>query len=1088
MQKLLSLLLTLFLFAGAVSAQQTQTLPQKVEVKPRSDDRADDSLRVWGGICAGGDPCTVIVDTTGVLSVAAAIADGSIDFDKFKDEGCADNEVIGWDEDTTSYVCMTVSTLGGLTATGGPYTITGAWTFTPASVGGVVFGNTISPAQLIHIYNSAGSGGLRIQGNGGAWDLLSATNFTIGDTDIGTALTIYNTTNNVETSANLTVGGTLSVTGVVAALSTISDDLVPTTGNGYDLGSYVADRRWRDLYVSNIDAAVFRVSTITTVGGQLWVVPDTGITGNDIDATQTTIDLGVATLPATVSLPATLLIKGRSTAGTYNTEYIRVESLNSGTTWNVCRDQADGTGGCGNTGYAWSAGQPWVLLGNEGHGRLELNTNTNKPQIALVKQGSAYNTSTVFGAFGSLTGVSMGSMGTGNKIGLAIGSTTNYLKYQTPDVGGTTGETDDDKLIVQGTVRATAGWFGTSATAGVRVDADGLTLLGTNTGRISGGKTTLADNTGGFWLGTDGSSGWDFKVGDADDYLHWDDSLNTLTIRGVLNADDLTAGTIAAGRITAASIEAGDIVSGDIDAITITGSTLQTAASCGTANTTCTKMDSTGILWYGQGVGAPYLGVSATSTRHAYNLYGTSNTFLTIGTSSVGMSGLTFAATHGYGSLVPGVAAAGITWPGANASRMTGIVATEEGALLVQGAGGSGTNLTLRGAKDSAVSHDSTITLQGGTGGDITITPYDDINLDGHTLVNATLWIGYNQTADPGYPWISSTDGENLAINSSANPLYINNNSAQPIYHYGDGYTYLHKFGGPNIIQWRDTSGAAAPAFTTRSAGTRMVLYPEISGSSVDYGFGIESNTMWASVPTTSKTFTWYGGTTSLMSLQNSGGSNAELLLRGRSGISANGTYGVILTLQRSTGTANTPGMILWNSADNAFNFMWVDDSDQLRIGAAPEGDGSPANTDGTVVGTQTSQLEIKNILAEQEASTGDALELVLKTRVFDFTYKNGSYNGETFTGIVTNYSPWFGMDGGRVLNNVNALGLMVLSVQNLQQQIVELEAELNDLKVKVKDKKDPKPATDISKKTKPDKTIPPIPIAPPPPVVVGGV
>jgi uncharacterized small protein (DUF1192 family) len=113
---------------------------------------------------------------------------------------------------------------------------------------------------------------------------------------------------------------------------------------------------------------------------------------------------------------------------------------------------------------------------------------------------------------------------------------------------------------------------------------------------------------------------------------------------------------------------------------------------------------------------------------------------------------------------------------------------------------------------------------------------------------------------------------------------------------------------------------------------------------------------------------------------------------------------------------------------------------------------------------------------------------LVLKTRVFDFTYKNGSYNGETFTGIVTNYSPWFGMDGGRVLNNVNALGLMVLSVQNLQQQIVELEAELNDLKVKVKDKKDPKPATDISKKTKPDKTIPPIPIAPPPPVVVGGV
>lgn len=58
------------------------------------------------------------------------------------------------------------------------------------------------------------------------------------------------------------------------------------------------------------------------------------------------------------------------------------------------------------------------------------------------------------------------------------------------------------------------------------------------------------------------------------------------------------------------------------------------------------------------------------------------------------------------------------------------------------------------------------------------------------------------------------------------------------------------------------TSGVAAPAFTTRSAGAKVVLYPGIGASSADYAIGIESGTLWFGVPVTANEFKWYGGTT----------------------------------------------------------------------------------------------------------------------------------------------------------------------------------------------------------------------------------
>jgi hypothetical protein len=72
---------------------------------------------------------------------------------------------------------------------------------------------------------------------------------------------------------------------------------------------------------------------------------------------------------------------------------------------------------------------------------------------------------------------------------------------------------------------------------------------------------------------------------------------------------------------------------------------------------------------------------------------------------------------------------------------------------------------------------------------------------------------------------------------------------------------------------WIDfgTTGSAAPAFTTRSAGAKIVLNNAISASAADYAFGIETSTLWSGVPTTSQSFRWYGGTTLAATLTGAG-------------------------------------------------------------------------------------------------------------------------------------------------------------------------------------------------------------------------
>jgi hypothetical protein len=97
-----------------------------------------------------------------------------------------------------------------------------------------------------------------------------------------------------------------------------------------------------------------------------------------------------------------------------------------------------------------------------------------------------------------------------------------------------------------------------------------------------------------------------------------------------------------------------------------------------------------------------------------------------------------------------------------------------------------------------------------------------------------------------------------------------------------------------NIVNF-NTGGVAAPTFTTRSTGTKIVLFPNVSGSSVDYGFGIENNTLWSSVSGSGQQFKWYAGTTNIATLSGTGDLNiagittSKILVASKLGYSTDG-------------------------------------------------------------------------------------------------------------------------------------------------------------------------------------------------------
>ena len=167
------------------------------------------------------------------------------------------------------------------------------------------------------------------------------------------------------------------------AVTTVSSDLIPGLTDTYDLGS--SQKLWRKGYLSEMDAVLFAESTIALVGGWFIIGHDQGSLPADVAAADTTIDFGEAMIPNDfLEFRAALKV-----------EYIKVLTLVGGTTYNVTRN-LDGTGA-----NDWPAGTPYLVLGNTGDGRIELNA-YDTPRISMVTQGATYNAQTELLRIGDL--------------------------------------------------------------------------------------------------------------------------------------------------------------------------------------------------------------------------------------------------------------------------------------------------------------------------------------------------------------------------------------------------------------------------------------------------------------------------------------------------------------------------------------------------------------------------------------------------------------------------------------------------------------------------------------------------------------
>jgi hypothetical protein len=118
----------------------------------------------------------------------------------------------------------------------------------------------------------------------------------------------------------------------------------------------------------------------------------------------------------------------------------------------------------------------------------------------------------------------------------------------------------------------------------------------------------------------------------------------------------------------------------------------------------------------------------------------------------------------------------------------------------------------------------------------------------------------------------------------------------------GNGLAQIYLNGATlNRIDYNQ-NGTGAPTFTTRSSGTKIVLYPNIGAAAADYAVGIEGGGLWTAVPTTSNQFKWYAGTTQVAAL----GGGGNLSVTGT--VTAASVVGGVMTGSSLSVTGNVTG------------------------------------------------------------------------------------------------------------------------------------------------------------------------------------
>lgn len=304
-----------------------------------------------------------------------------------------------------------------------------------------------------------------------------------------------------------------------------------------------------------------------------------------------------------------------------------------------------------------------------------------------------------------------------------------------------------------------------------------------------------------------------------------------------------------------------------------------------------------------------------------------------------------------------------------NITNATPATSITTGALVV--AGGIGTSgpsfwggvQTITNATASSNATNGSLTTAGGVG------IGQNLNVAGNTAISGALSIVGNLSVSSGTVNFSNTVDSTSSTSGAvtiaggvgiAQSLFVGspNNSTTStsgalVITGGLGIGMDMSIGGKialsgtNPYMRFNNSGLAAPSFTTRSIGTKIIYFSSLSDTAADFATGMDSNALWHSVPTNTAThsFRWYGGPTMTMQLD------------GRGTLTLNGT---------DDSVSSTTGTLIVNGGTGIKNSCYVGGS--LNIGGTTFLNGAvTANTNVTAAGI----LSVTNATNSSTATNG---------------------------------------------------------------------------------------------------------------------
>jgi hypothetical protein len=262
-----------------------------------------------------------------------------------------------------------------------------------------------------------------------------------------------------------------------------------------------------------------------------------------------------------------------------------------------------------------------------------------------------------------------------------------------------------------------------------------------------------------------------------------------------------------------------------------------------------------------------------------------SNTTIHIGSSATGQTYLsagTSASTNGY-SYLQSVKTAGTAYGDLifnNSGGNVGIGTTTPAYLLdVNGSGIINSNLFTPGGIELGITPRLTGNRFSGIDfhGDDTYTDYALRIIRYNTGPDALSQIEHHGTGifniqtDEAAPITFSTSMvERFRITPSGNVGIGMSSPTKKVEIGGTSSSVYLNSATSNLIEY-NMQGVAPPSFTTRSAGTKIALYPGVSGTTAEYALGIDASTFWMSVPNNTGNFKFYAGTSEIMRIMGTG-------------------------------------------------------------------------------------------------------------------------------------------------------------------------------------------------------------------------